>query len=121
MVTVPLVLEEIAEAIHGLKQLGWALDVVIVDDSDEAGLDEATIDLAKRLQIQITVHNGHRRGLVGWAEAVNRQCGSGIVNRARCKSRVAHAVAGTSQHSDCESLIALHKTVRYGIYDQCGA
>ena len=37
MVTVPLVLEEIAEAIHGLKQLGWSLDVVIVDDSDEAG------------------------------------------------------------------------------------
>lgn len=63
MVTVPLVLEEIAEAIHGLEQLGWALDVVIVDDSDEAGLEEATIDLAKRLQIHITVHNGRHRGL----------------------------------------------------------
>lgn len=62
-VTVPLVLEEIAEAIHGLEQLGWALDVVIVDDSDEAGLEEATIDLAKRLQIHITVHNGRHRGL----------------------------------------------------------
>ena len=63
MVTIPLVLEEIAEAIIGLHQLGWNLDVVIVDDSDEDDLFETARQLASRFGIEINVHHGLRAGL----------------------------------------------------------
>ena len=63
MVTIPLVLEEIAEAIIGLRQLGWKLDVVIVDDSDNDELFGTAAELASRFGIDITVLHGLRAGL----------------------------------------------------------
>lgn len=63
MVTIPLVLEEIAEAIISLRQLGWKLEVVIVDDSDEDDLFATAAELAHQFGIEITVHQGLRAGL----------------------------------------------------------
>ena len=63
MVTVPLVLEEIAESILGLRQLGWSLDVVIVDDSDVEGLFDVAKSLSQRFGIGIEVFPGKHAGL----------------------------------------------------------
>lgn len=61
--TVPLVLEEIAEAVSGLARLGWTLDVVIVDDSDDDRLHEEAGALSARLGMPIEILRGRRMGL----------------------------------------------------------
>lgn len=63
MVTLPLVLEEIAEAVHKLGRLGWALEVVIVDDSDLPEVEVALPELQTRLGLDIEIVHGARRGL----------------------------------------------------------
>ncbi|MEY3691020.1 MAG: hypothetical protein RJB57_675, partial [Actinomycetota bacterium] len=63
MVTLPLVLEEIADAAHGLGRLGWRLKVVIVDDSDLPEVHEALPALRERLGLEIELVQGKRRGL----------------------------------------------------------
>ena len=61
--TLPLVLEEIAEAIHQLGRLGWTLSVVIVDDSDEPEIEPALPVLRTRLGLEIELVEGRRAGL----------------------------------------------------------
>lgn len=61
--TVPLVLEEIAEAATGLARLGWTLDVVIVDDSDDDRLHAEAGALSTRLGVPIEILRGRRMGL----------------------------------------------------------
>jgi len=61
--TVPLVLAEIAEAVSGLARLGWTLDVVIVDDSDDDRLHEEAGALSARLGMPIEILRGRRMGL----------------------------------------------------------
>lgn len=53
MPTLPLVLEEIADAVNGLSRMGWMIDVVIVDDSDHPDIEEALPDLRSRLGLNI--------------------------------------------------------------------
>jgi len=63
MDTLPLVLEEIAEVIGGLARLGWQLDIVIVDDSDDDRLHDEAGNFAARLGVPIEILRGHRMGL----------------------------------------------------------
>lgn len=63
MVTLPLVLEEIAEAVQQLSGLGWHLSVVIVDDSDVPEVEQALPDLCHRLGLDIELVQGWQRGL----------------------------------------------------------
>jgi glycosyltransferase involved in cell wall biosynthesis len=61
--TIPLVLEEIAEATHSLAPLGWSLDLVVIDDSP----GEETVNIvratAQRIGLDVDIQRGHRRGL----------------------------------------------------------
>lgn len=61
--TVPLVLEEIAEAVHGLERLGWHLDVVVVDDSSDDAVVETIQSNVSRLGIDMNVVRGPGAGL----------------------------------------------------------
>lgn len=63
MVTLPLVLEEIAEATHGLSLLGWTLSVVLVDDSDSDEMHGALPEWRSRLGLELEIVNGRRSGL----------------------------------------------------------
>lgn len=61
--TVPLVLEEIAEIVHKLEQVGWNLDVEIIDDSDDSCLEPIIEHESSRLNLDIQISRGPNRGL----------------------------------------------------------
>ena len=62
-VSISLVLDEIAQTIHALSPLGWQLDVLIIDDSDDDSLFQIVEILAQRLGINASVQRGPGRGL----------------------------------------------------------
>ena len=61
--TISAVLEEIAEAIHTLKPLGWTLSVTIVDDGEGDSLPNIAQQCASRCGIVVEVIRGNRQGL----------------------------------------------------------
>ena len=62
-IAISLVLEEIAQTIHELSPLGWKLDVLIIDDSDNDSLLLIVETLAPRLGIEVLVKRGPGMGL----------------------------------------------------------
>ena len=61
--TILLVLEEIAEAVHGLARLGWWLDVVVVDDSSDDAVVATIQSNVSRLGIKVDIVHGPSAGL----------------------------------------------------------
>jgi SAM-dependent methyltransferase len=61
--TISAVLEEIAESIHILAQLGWNLSVLIIDDGNDPELLGVTDICARRFGISVEVVEGKRCGL----------------------------------------------------------
>ena len=62
-IAISLVLEEIAQTVHELSPLGWRLDVLIIDDSNDDSLLHIVENLAPRLGIGISVQRGPGMGL----------------------------------------------------------
>jgi 2-polyprenyl-3-methyl-5-hydroxy-6-metoxy-1,4-benzoquinol methylase len=62
-IAISLVLEEIAQTIHELSILGWKLDVLIIDDSDDDSLLKIVETLVPRLGISVSIQRGPGTGL----------------------------------------------------------
>ena len=62
-IAVSVVLEEVAQTINELSPLGWKLDVLIIDDSDDDSLINLVGALAQRLGIEVSVQRGPGTGL----------------------------------------------------------